>query len=519
MASPLSLRPLITGMHASRRAALLAGAAVLAASVALALLLPPSYKANETLLVLFGPEYTYRPLAGEQSMVNASLEREQVLRTELSILEQPDVLRAAIARIGIDTLYPELLRQPGRLGTLWRDGGTWLREALRDALHLPSVPPPDAGAQVPEQALRAFTAHLGTQAMKAGNTIEVSFSHADPAVAARVIDTLTQLYLDRRQILITSQQSALVGAQAEELRTRLDAADHALAAFRSAKALGGFETRRAILLQAQGAVEAELQAATRDLAESSARLDAARTALKATAPSVMQEQSSEVDARTAPLRASLDALQAKYADFSARYRSDSPVLADLSQQIATRQQELSRQRQDQAPSTWRMARNPLVTALEADEAKAQTDHGAAAARHATAEDALRGVVAKLAELSSLEQQLDSLERDRAVLNDQYRAAVKLQEDRRITEEVEAHKVPSVRVMQPALPPAMPEPTRRLLLLAGGVLGVLTGLATMLFGHALRRTWLLPEALERDLGVPVLVSVPEAPAMATRLLLA
>ena len=170
-------------------------------------------------------------------------------------------------------------------------------------------------------------------------------------------------------------------------------------------------------------------------------------------------------------------------------------------------------RQDQSPSTMQMTRNPLVTELDSQLVRAEADSRAADAKRLANTAALSDVTAKLAALGSLEQRLNDLQRARKLLDDQYAATRKLQEDRRITEQVQAGKVASVRVMQAALPPPLPEPTRRLVAVAGFAFAVMAGLLAGVLGHALRRTYLLPEVLGRDLGVAVLVSVPDAPRMA------
>ena len=516
----ISLRPLASGLHASRGIAFAVFLLVLGAAGSFAYWIGPSYKADSTLLVMFGPEYTFRPIAGEPSMVNAMLDREQVLQTEISLLQQPDLERAVIAKIGVEQLYPALLRGPGAwsirthelLAQAWSRLHEWVPA-------LPSREPvplsASTSAETPdEQALRLFDKHLGMRAMKAGNTIELWFSHPDPAVAARVLQTLTALYLERRLALVTSPQAALIGQQAEEVRARLEAADGALAAFTRGHAIGGFETRRTILLQAQGALEADLQAASREQAESAARVQTARAQLAQAAPQVLQEKTSEVDLRRAPeaVRAGIDQLQSRLADQEAQSRPDSGLRLQLSQQLAAREAALARSRQDQSPSTWRLGRNPLVADLEAQIARSETERRAAEVRHVVDQQSLQDVATALASMTALEQQLDQLNRNRGVLEEQYKAAARLQEDRRISEEIEARKVPSVRVLQPALRPPLPEPTRRLIALAGACLAVLAGLLAATLGHLLRRTYLLPGPIEQDLGMSVLVCIPDSRAM-------
>ena len=57
-------------------------------------------------------------------------------------------------------------------------------------------------------------------------------------------------------------------------------------------------------------------------------------------------------------------------------------------------------------------------------------------------------------------------------------------------------------------PSLPQPTRRLILLAGFIISVLFGIGSILMAHFFRAIYLRPEALEMDTGLIVLASVPE-----------
>jgi uncharacterized protein involved in exopolysaccharide biosynthesis len=118
----------------------------------------------------------------------------------------------------------------------------------------------------------------------------------------------------------------------------------------------------------------------------------------------------------------------------------------------------------------------------------------------------------VAALDADELQLHQLERNRAVLEDNYRAVTKILDERQTVEAVEAHRESSVRVVQPPRVPALPQPTRRLILLAGLVMSMLVSIGSILMSHFFRAIYLRPEALEMDTGLVVLASVPEMRAL-------
>jgi uncharacterized protein involved in exopolysaccharide biosynthesis len=108
--------------------------------------------------------------------------------------------------------------------------------------------------------------------------------------------------------------------------------------------------------------------------------------------------------------------------------------------------------------------------------------------------------------------LHQLERNRAILEDNYKTVSKILDERQTVEAVEAHRESSVRVIQPPRAPTLPQPTRRLILMAGIIVSALLSIGSILMSHFFRAIYLRPEALEMDTGLTVLASVPEMRAI-------
>jgi capsular polysaccharide biosynthesis protein len=73
--------------------------------------------------------------------------------------------------------------------------------------------------------------------------------------------------------------------------------------------------------------------------------------------------------------------------------------------------------------------------------------------------------------------------------------------------VQADRQSNVRVLQEAVVPVLPRPTRKLILVAGAILSLVGAAGVALASHFLRRVYLVPEAVEADTGLRVLCSVP------------
>ena len=233
-------RGLLIAAFTYKRRMLVTALAVLGLALALAAVMKSKYVAHSSLLALLGTEYTYRPLAGQTATSNGALEREEVLRTEIEILESDDLHRALIRRIGLRRLYPGYLEPPGLVVAAIKSVlGLSSRIADEVTGEAREKTPPDPV----ELALIEFDASFSAVAVKAGNSIELTFTHADPGLAAEVLNTLNAMYLDMRKSVFSDQQSGLVEAQVGKLRDALGAADARLAEFRMAHGASAFLTR------------------------------------------------------------------------------------------------------------------------------------------------------------------------------------------------------------------------------------------------------------------------------------
>ncbi|MBN8909439.1 MAG: hypothetical protein J0H99_23240, partial [Rhodospirillales bacterium] len=168
-----------------------------------------------------------------------------------------------------------------------------------------------------------------------------------------------------------------------------------------------------------------------------------------------------------------------------------------------------------------MARQTDVASLKAKHAfeiqternKADSDLRAAVAGRDAVRTQLAALKQQIDRLDGEETTLHQLERNRTVLEDNYKSVSKILGDRTVIENVEASRESSVRVIEPPRPPAMPRPLRRLIVIGGALLSVILAVGVTLMSHFFRSIYLRPEALELDTGLPVLASVPETRALA------
>jgi uncharacterized protein involved in exopolysaccharide biosynthesis len=408
----------------------------------------PAYQARSTLLVMLGSEYTYRTVPGQQANMAGALNRDQILRTEIEILEEDDLHRIVIGAIGATTLYPELIAPPGllsRASTLVKGVLVPLGESL--GIPEPAQSEPRAVDSV-EMALARLDSHLNYQAIKDGNGIELTFSHEDPVMAARVLQLLEQNYLLRRRELYLTEQGQAVNTEVEVIRKNLKAADDRLLDYKRLTRVDDYQARRAILQNQQGALETELRTARDQADQNAARI------------------------------------------------------AQLDQQIHS------------LPGAYQSLVNPLMLQMQQERNKALIELQTNKTQVARDLTHLGEVSAGLQDITTQERQIDQLTRDRDMLAEAFKAADKVRNETTIAERVENSGRENVRVLQVPRVPVVPASSRKLILLAGAVLSALVGAAIALILHATRRVYLLPEAVERDVNLRVILTVPESGTLAT-----
>ncbi len=485
-----SPRELLVGALADRRRILAVSAGVLGLAVLLALLLPTRYQANASLVVLLGPEYTVRAEAGAPVEASGTLESDQIMKAEVEILNGDGLHEQVIRRVGLRRLYPRAAKAPGPLASAlrWIVGGGDVDPAKR--------------------AVERFDGALDVEASKDANVITVSFRNRDPVVAAETVNTLILLYQAQRRRIYVDPQTSMVEGEVSRLDAALAQADAALGAFRRSHDIANFDLQRDLLLQRRAALAANLQDATASAAALRRQLGTITGELARTPATVAQYSEHDPDTRASTLLAALQDLRGREAQLSTRLVPGSRILADLRQEIAARQDELAHLQGDRSASVTRAGRNLNHDAVELDRDHAGADLVSAEARIAATTQQLAATDDAVRRLSADDIEAEALARSRSVAEDDYRAMVHVLDDRRVTEAVDEHRAANVRLIAAAQAPIRPSALPLLVVFGGVLLAGIAGVATALVGETLRRRIITPQRLQRALGLPVLVSVPD-----------
>jgi uncharacterized protein involved in exopolysaccharide biosynthesis len=463
---------------------------VMALSIAIAVMVTPDYKAKSSLLVLLGSEHTFRSTAGQQSLNTGGIDAEQVLRTESSIISSDDLHRTVIREIGLEKLYPKLVQPP----TAFEKWQADVKQFITDSLGM-TEKSTDVGAADPMvRAVEQFARNLVITVDKKSSVIGLDFTNPNKVLSAEALRVLEAQYFDLRQKLYGDVQAPIVQVQHDAVGKQLADADAALQAFKKQHDISNFGERRAILLRQQGELEVAIAKSESTVAEQTARLNQLNQQLGAVGGGKKGSPNA-----AAALQGMVQAYQQRQEDAATHYRG-SPAVDEARRQMLERQTDIARMQATQAYG------------VQTDRNKTEADLRASLAAHDSIASQLGALNKQIADLDAEELRLHQLERSRAILEDNYRAVSKILDERQIVETVEANRQSSVRVIQPPRVPALPQPTRRLILLAGLVVSMLLSIGSILASHFFRAIYLRPEALEMDTGLTVLASVPEMRAL-------
>jgi uncharacterized protein involved in exopolysaccharide biosynthesis len=495
-APALQLREVVAGLLKERRKILLVTLVTFITTAAVAFLVVPNYSAQSTLLVLLSKDYAARSEVGSGRNVAGVLDRDAFLKAETDIIASEPLARRVVQQIGVGRLYPRLVH-PSMIRQL-------VAAAVRtteSALGMPSSPSPS----LEDLATAAFSQHLSADADKAANVITVVFRHPDSQVAAEAVNDLVAAYLTKRVGLYAEVASTYLAGQAGFLHEQLEDASRRYAEFKASHDIVDYPMQRDILLHLQADLVRSQQSAVSQVAQFEQRLSIVDGELAQIPAELTVSSETDMLHRQENLRTALENLKLREAKLREDYRPDSPIVAKLEGQIRDAAAQLASARD--GGSVVRRGRNTVYDELVLDRAHIDQDLQAARVQDQQDKSHLALVGASLKVLESNAVQLADLDQRRNLIESDYHSVEQTLQSRRIVEGADAINN-NVRVIEPATPPLSRPHLRAAILVGGVLLSLLAGMITAIFCEVFRRGFIVAEKLERSLGLPVLVVIPE-----------
>ena len=376
-------------------------------------------------------------------------------QTQYKLLQGRTLARQVIQRLGLQN-EPELT---GRAGA----GG---------------------GAEALDVAVDAFLDRLSVQWIRNSRLVTVAFESHDPERAARVANTLAEVYIEQAmasRYQTATEASRWLGRQIDDQRGKVQRAEVALQALREKEGIVNIDERRVLVDQR-----------LKDLGQTLTGLKSQRVQKEALARQMREARDPEElpDAMRSKLieslRIELARLERQMAELKERYLDQHPEVLKVQKQIEETRRALGAE----------SAR--LVRAAE-------NDYQAAAAQEAAVGRALDAAKAEALDLQRRGVQYDSLKRELEAGKDVLNSLLARHEQADVAQELQTT---NMRVADPASVPRTAVRPRRVLDLAIGlILGAGLSLGLALLRDHLDVTLRAPDDVRVGLGVPLLAVVP------------
>ena len=451
----------------------------------------PTYEAKAHILVKVGRESMYVPATASGNPV-ISINREEQINSEIEILKGRSLIQDVVTSLGPATIYPDLATEKkGILATL--------------------IPGRSQEDMTPaEKAFLGLQKKLEVQGIKKSNVIEISFKHSDPQIAAAVVNTLAEFYLDRHvSVHKTPRSYEFFQQQSNFLKTKLSSDESTLQALKEKYNVTELDEQQKILLQRAHDLRMALNLTKSEIVGTDSRISLLSQQLKAQPKTISQGENIDQNPYLInTLEARLVELQLKERKLLVKYTEQSRLVKNVRDEIRIVQQKLVQQEKKGYGSS-RSGVNPTYQLLHEDLLRNKVELRALTAKKVVQTTQLAKYHQELEAFNKIEVVHDQLEQEVDVDRQNYRLYLTKFEESRISDAMDTEKMTSVSLIEPAQKPLKPISPKKLLnLVLGLFLGAFGGLGLAFFMEYLDDSLETVEDVEAALQLPVLASMPE-----------
>jgi uncharacterized protein involved in exopolysaccharide biosynthesis len=359
------------------------------------------------------------------------------------------------------------------------------------------------------RAVRRLAKDLRVEVVKKTNLIAVNYESPNPQLAARVLGTLADVYLEKH-LAVHRPPGAFdfFEQQTQRARNGLADAEGRLVDFARSSVMVSPQLEKEIVLRKLAEFDATLNETHSAIAETQQRIRVLEEQAASTpARTTTQVRSSDDAALLSQLRANLLALELKHTEllgkFEPTYRPVQELTAQIEQTraaIATAEKSRLRDETTDRDHTYEWVTQEL--------AKAKTDLAGLQARAEAAALTVRSYRENARYLEQGEVVQDDLIRTVKATEDKYLLYLRKEEEARISDALDRRRIINVSIAEAATVPSLPSSHRLLTLLIGVLLAISMSMGLAFVSEYLDPTFRTPDELRAFLNIPVLASMPQ-----------
>jgi uncharacterized protein involved in exopolysaccharide biosynthesis len=359
------------------------------------------------------------------------------------------------------------------------------------------------------KAVRDLGKHLKVEPLRKTNIISVKFESPDPALSARVLNSLGSFYLEKHlQVHRPSGEFTFFDQETAQLRRGLDTAEGHLNDFTREHGVVSAQYERDLTLQKASELEASLAQTQASIAETKQRIGALEQETTSVPPRLTtQLRTSDNPQLLQQIKSTLLTLELRRSELLSKFEPAYPLVIEVEKQIRETQATITAEK-DSPVRDETTDQNPTYEWVKGELAKARTELSGLKARAAANQAALTRYHEGARSLQQAAIVQQDLLRTAKTEEDNYLLYLRKQEEARINDALDARGILNVAIADPATIPALPARSSLyyLLLCVFVALGGSAGLAFA--GDFFDPSFRTPQDVSNLLELPVLASIPK-----------
>lgn len=444
---------------------------ILVGSIFLALTMPVKYQATSRVQVTAGTERAFDPIVGK--LPGTVLGQDEISSSEVELMHSPVIMDRVLQKLGLEVVYPKMA------------------EAMAKA-------PPEARPMLYERAIAAMQKDFGAGAAPKNPVIRTGYQNADPVVAADVLNTIIETYLDYRSDLFNADNDSVLLEQRNRSIKELGMADDAIQLFLITHKIGDFNSEKTSIASIYGGVTDELFKVQAQKSGVDGRLAAMNMQLALTEPTIDLSVETNFEQQLLDLRIEREKLLSTF-------KPETPQVQAVDRRIANVEALVARGG-GSVGGVIRRGPNDVYQKLDTTRAELAAESAALKTRFEELQRQKTQLEKRQLELTRIEPEYQDLLRDRAILDSQVSAIMTREGEERLKREVSHSDLQNVQVLEPARTPTKGKSMRKLVVAAGFLFGGFTGLVCALILIFTKSTLPTATCASRTTGLPVLASV-------------
>jgi len=418
--------------------------------------------------------------APDSTTVPQTTVAEEEINSEVELLQSSDLLEQVVLACGLDKVNRHL----------W---SSWL--------------PSNPALRIPK-AVQRLKADLKVEGIRKSNLIKVTYTSREPQLAARVVKTLGNLYLEKHMAVNRFPgQFDFFEQQTERYRKELGDTEAQLVGFAHEKGTVAAQSERDILLQKVNdleAVQAQNQVA---IAAQTQRIATLEKQLASTPPRLSTQMRTADNATLLEqLKATLLNLQLKRTELLTKYEPTYRLVQEVNAQIAQTQASIAAAEKTPVREDT-TDQNQTYVWLAGELAKAKADLPTLKATAEATANTIRDYRSKLLALDEKGVEQGDLLRNAKAEETNYLLYLNKQEEARITDALDSRRIANVVIAEAATVPALPTNSPGLTVLLGFVLACMVSVSLAFAAEYLDDSFHTPDEVKEFLNVPVFAAIP------------